>query len=164
MRCPYCGYIDSKVIDKRDNPDYSATRRRRECLSCHKRFSTHERVEMSDLLVVKKDGRREPFNPEKMRAGLFKALEKRPVSAELTNAVAQEIEQEIRRRYLDEVPSKAIGEAIMRRLKKLDQIAYIRFASVYRNFTEARDFAEALKDLLPDKKTKTKSLKGVLHA
>lgn len=107
---------------------------------------------MSDLLVVKKDGRREPFNPEKIRSGLFKALEKRPVSAELMNAVAQEIEQDLRRHYPSEIPSKAIGEAVMRRLKKLDQVAYIRFASVYKNFTEVRDFAEALKELTAAKK------------
>jgi transcriptional repressor NrdR len=152
MRCPYCGYLDSKVIDKRETTDLSATRRRRECLSCHKRFSTFERVETTDLLVVKKDGRREPFNPEKLRLGLFKALEKRPVSAELTSATAQDIEQEIRRRYPSEVPSKAIGEAVIRRLKRIDQVAYIRFASVYKNFTEVKDFEEALKELVEKKK------------
>ncbi len=154
MRCPFCGFLDSKVIDKRDNPDLSATRRRRECLSCHKRFSTHERVETVDLLVQKKDGRREPFNPEKLRSGLFKAFEKRPVSTELINLTALEIEQEIRKQNQTEIPTKTIGEMIMRKLKKLDQVAYIRFASVYKNFTEVRDFEEALKELLATKAKK----------
>lgn len=152
MRCPFCGYIDSKVIDKRDNPDLSATRRRRECLSCHRRFSTHERIETVDLLVVKKDGRREPFNPEKLRAGIFKALEKRPISTELINLTALEIEQEIRKHGENEIQSKLIGELVMKKLKKLDQIAYIRFASVYKNFTEVKDFQEALKELMETKK------------
>lgn len=152
MRCPYCGYLDSKVIDKRETTDLSATRRRRECLSCHKRFSTFERVETAGLLIIKKDGRREPFNPEKIRAGLFKALEKRPVGADLINATALDIEQEIRRKFPSEVPSRAVGEAVMRRLKKIDQIAYIRFASVYKNFTEVKDFEEALKELVEKKK------------
>lgn len=152
MRCPFCGYLDSKVIDKRDNPDLSATRRRRECLSCHKRFSTHERVETVDLLVVKKDGRREPFNPEKIRSGLFKALEKRPVSTELINLTALEIEQELRKAGATEVPTKLIGELVMRKLKRLDQVAYIRFASVYKNFTEVKDFEAALRELLETKK------------
>ncbi|HET7712994.1 MAG TPA: transcriptional regulator NrdR [Patescibacteria group bacterium] len=152
MRCPFCGYLDSKVIDKRDNPDLSATRRRRECLSCQKRFSTHERVETVDLLVQKKDGRREPFNPEKIRTGLFKALEKRPVSTELVNLTALEIEQEIRKQNQTEVPTKIIGELIMKKLKRLDQVAYIRFASVYKNFTEVKDFEAALKELVDSKK------------
>lgn len=152
MRCPYCGYLDSKVIDKRDNPDLSATRRRRECLACHKRFSTHERVETVDLLVVKKDGRREPFNPEKLRSGLFKALEKRPVSTELINLTALEIEQELRKLGETEIPTKLIGELVMKKLKKLDQVAYIRFSSVYKNFTEVKDFAEALRELTATKK------------
>lgn len=152
MRCPFCGYFDSKVIDKRDNPDLSATRRRRECLSCQKRFSTHERVETVDLLVQKKDGRREPFNPEKIRTGLFKALEKRPVSTELVNLTALEIEQDIRKQNQTEVPTKVIGELIMKKLKRLDQVAYIRFASVYKNFTEVKDFEAALKELVDSKK------------
>lgn len=152
MRCPFCGYLDSKVIDKRDNPDLSATRRRRECLSCNKRFSTHERVETVDLLVQKKDGRREPFNPEKIRTGLFKALEKRPVSTELVNLTALEIEQDIRKQNQTEVPTRVIGEHIMKKLKRLDQVAYIRFASVYKNFTEVKDFEAALKELVASKK------------
>lgn len=152
MRCPFCGYLDSKVIDKRDNPDLSATRRRRECLSCSKRFSTHERVETVDLLVQKKDGRREPFNPEKIRTGLFKALEKRPVSTELVNLTALEIEQDIRKQNQTEVPTRVIGELVMKKLKRLDQIAYIRFASVYKNFTEVKDFEAALKELVASKK------------
>jgi len=105
-----------------------------------------------DLLVVKKDGRREPFNPEKIRSGLFKALEKRPVSTELINLTALEIEQELRKAGATEVPTKLIGELVMRKLKRLDQVAYIRFASVYKNFTEVKDFEAALRELLETKK------------
>jgi transcriptional repressor NrdR len=139
-------------MDKRETTDLSATRRRRECLSCQKRFSTFERIEAGDLLVVKKDSRREPFNPEKIRTGLFKALEKRPIGAELINSTALDIEQELRRKFPSEVPSRVIGEAVMKRLKRLDQVAYIRFSSVYKNFTEVRDFEAALKELLDKKK------------
>lgn len=152
MRCPFCGYIESRVIDKRETTDLSSTRRRRECLSCHKRFSTNERVEVNDLMVIKKDERREAFNPEKLKGGLFKAFEKRPFNSELITATALEIEQDIRRRFASEVPAKVLGEAVMKRLKKIDQVAYIRFASVYRNFTEVKDFEVALKELITTKK------------
>lgn len=147
MRCPYCGFLDSKVLDKRETTDFSTTRRRRECLSCHKRFSTREQVETIDLIITKKDGRREQFNQEKLRTGLFKALEKRPYGSDTIDRLTQEIEADLRLQKSTEVPSKLIGEQVMKKLKKLDQIAYIRFASVYKNFTEVRDFEEALKSL-----------------
>jgi transcriptional repressor NrdR len=152
MRCPYCGYLDSKVVDTRESTDLSATRRRRECLSCGKRFSTYEHIETTDLMVVKKDDRREPFNADKLRAGLVKALEKRPVGMEQINSTVEEIEQELRQDYPSEVPSKAIGALVMKKLKKLDQVAYIRFASVYKNFTEVRDFEEAAKEFITKRK------------
>jgi transcriptional repressor NrdR len=151
MRCPYCGFLDSKVIDKRETSDFSSTRRRRECLSCHKRFSTYERVEAVDLMILKKDGRREPFNPEKLRGGLFRALEKRPFGTDTIDKLATEIEAELRVKPSTEIPSKLIGELVMKKLKKLDKVAYIRFASVYKNFTEAGDFEKALKDLIPER-------------
>ena len=152
MRCPYCGFLDSKVLDKREANDFSATKRRRECLSCHKRFNTHERVESVDILIIKKDGRREQFNPEKLRAGIFKALEKRPISSDNVETTAAIVEAELRSNKSTEIPSKVIGELVMRELKKIDKVAYIRFASVYKNFTEARDFEQALKELIPERR------------
>jgi transcriptional repressor NrdR len=151
MRCPYCGFLDSKVIDKRETSDLSSTKRRRECLGCHKRFNTHERVEAVDILIVKKDGRREAFNPEKLRTGLFKALEKRPFGDEEIEQVIVEIEAELRAYKSTEIPSKQIGEMVMKKLKSLDKISYIRFASVYKNFTEVADFEAALKSLVPER-------------
>jgi transcriptional repressor NrdR len=152
MRCPYCGFLDSRVIDKRATSDYISTRRRRECLSCHKRFSTQERVESVDLLVIKNDGRREPFNPEKLRSGLYKAFQKRQVGSDEIDQIVSSIEQELRIQKITEVSAKLIGQIVMRRLKKVDHIAYIRFASVYKNFTEVKDFQEALKDLIPERR------------
>lgn len=151
MRCPYCGFLESKVVDKRETSDFAATRRRRECLSCHKRFSTYERIETVDLVVVKKDGRREPFNPEKLRAGLTRAFEKRPVSTEQIAELVSEVEAELRSSKNTEILTKTIGQIVMKKLKKIDQIAYIRFASVYKNFTEATDFAEVVADLIPER-------------
>lgn len=151
MRCPYCGFLDSKVIDKRETSDLSSTKRRRECLGCHKRFNTHERVEAVDILILKKDGRRESFNPEKLRAGLFKALEKRPFGEEEVERLIAGIEAELRTYKSTEIPSHQVGEIIMKKLKALDKIAYIRFASVYKNFTEVKDFETALKSLVPER-------------
>jgi transcriptional repressor NrdR len=150
MRCPYCGFLDSKVIDKRESSDLASTKRRRECLGCRKRFNTHERVESLDLLIVKKDGRRELFNPEKLRSGLFKALEKRSVGSDRIDEVVNEIEVELRNYKSTEIPSKQVGEMVMKKLKNLDQIAYVRFASVYKNFSEVRDFETVVRDLVPE--------------
>ena len=151
MRCPYCGFLDSRVLDKRETADLSVTRRRRECLGCHKRFSTHERIETIDLLIVKKDSRLEPYSSEKLRLGLFKAFEKRPVSSDVINSIVAEIEQDLRVRPSSEVEAKYIGQLVMKKLKKIDHVAYIRFASVYRNFTEVKDFEQALKALVPER-------------
>lgn len=134
MLCPYCGHDGTKVIDSRETDD--SVRRRRECLKCEARFTTHERLEMATLMVVKKDGRREEFHREKLLSGLRKACAKRPVSSEAVEGVAEEIEAELRRQGRAEVASSAIGEMVMERLKALDHIAYIRFASVYRQFTD----------------------------
>ncbi|MFQ5465261.1 MAG: transcriptional regulator NrdR [Thermodesulfobacteriota bacterium] len=152
MKCPFCGYVEDKVIDSRLSQDGSTTRRRRECIQCEKRFTTYERVEETLPLVVKKDGRRETFDRAKILAGIRKACEKRPVGME-------EIEQAVDRlekRFLDagekEIGSKDLGEAVMEEIKKLDEVAYVRFASVYREFRDINEFMMELKDLLETKK------------
>lgn len=144
MRCPYCGSEESRVVDKRDNPEANITRRRRECLSgkCTKRFTTYERVETVELTIVKKDGRREPFNRDKILSGLLKACEKRPVSRERIEEALGEIETKLRNYHTTEINSKVIGELVMRKLRKLDQVAYIRFASVYREFSDIDAFVK----------------------
>jgi transcriptional repressor NrdR len=145
MRCPHCGTDDSRVVDSRTVED--GIRRRRECLDCGSRFTTYERVERSPLLIVKRDGRREPFSREKLLAGLRRACEKRPLAAGAVEALAAEVERMIHARAAAELPSTAIGEAVMERLKELDQIAYVRFASVYRCFTDLDSIREILEDL-----------------
>lgn len=144
MKCPYCS-SETKVIDKRDSQDI--TRRRRECLNkkCKKRFTTYERVE-TNVRVIKKDKRREPFSREKLLIGITKACEKRPISQEAIEKVVNEIEAKIRA-YGPEVPSKFIGELVMKQLKKLDKVAYVRFASVYREFQDVGDFKKTIKEL-----------------
>lgn len=146
MICPYCN-SDTKVIDKRETPDQKATRRRRECLKCHKRFTTYERIERTDLFVIKKDERREPFNREKLKSGIIKACEKRPISHETIEKVLNDIESVLRKKNKKEITSREIGEAVMKRLKKLDKVAYIRFASVYRAFEDLKSFEKELKSL-----------------
>ena len=147
MRCLYCGSKETKVVDKRETPDQKATRRRRECLKCKKRFTTYERIEQPDLVVIKKDQRREPFNKEKLKSGIVKACQKRPISYETIEKVINEIESELRKKSKTEVTSKEVGELVMRKLKKLDHIAYIRFASVYREFKDISSFEKELKSL-----------------
>lgn len=144
MRCPFCLSEETKVIDKRDSE--SSTKRRRECLECSKRFTTFERVEDIDIRVIKKDGRREQFSREKLRSGLMKALEKRPVSQEKINKALDEIETAIRKED-KEIPSRFIGELVMRKLKTLDKVAYIRFASIYKEFKDAKDFEKEIKTI-----------------
>ena len=145
MQCPYCQNEETKVNDKRDSE--GITRRRRECLKCEKRFTTYERVEI-DLSVVKKDGRREKFNREKIKHGLLKAFQKRPLTEEQVDDVASEIEAKIYRTAKDkDITSEKIGEIIMDKLKKIDQIAYLRFASVYKEFADIDDFKKELQDL-----------------
>ena len=144
MNCPFCLSTDTRVVDKRDIEN--ATKRRRECLDCKKRFTTFERVEDIDIMVVKKDGRREKFSREKLKAGLIRACEKRPVSMEQINRAVDEIEKIVRKEE-KEVPTKFIGELVMKKLKQLDKIAYIRFASVYRDFKDVKDFEKEIKTI-----------------
>jgi transcriptional repressor NrdR len=144
MECPYCSHPASKVTDKRKSPD--GVRRRRECLKCRKRFTTHERVSREDFYVIKKDGRRERFSRDKLERGIEKAFEKRPVSKEKITDMINEIEEQLRKKG-KEIKSSVIGELIMKKLKKVDNVAYIRFASVYRNFQDADDFKNELKEL-----------------
>ncbi|HUM10524.1 MAG TPA: transcriptional regulator NrdR [Myxococcaceae bacterium] len=150
MRCPFCKRDDSKVLDSRESAEGAVTRRRRECLGCHKRFTTYERVEELMPLVVKKDGRREPYDREKLISGLQKAVEKRPVSMDRLEALVAEVEARILERGEKEVPSSLVGEEVMRRLRALDQVAYVRFASVYRSFRDIEEFMDELKGLLDD--------------
>jgi transcriptional repressor NrdR len=146
MRCPYCDFNETKVIDSR-NSDRSI-RRRRECESCGKRFTTYERAELVDLFVVKKDGRREPFDRQKLLAGIMRACEKRPVSHEKIEQMVDGIERELRGRESIEIRSKEIGGMVMKKLKRIDKVAYIRFASVYRSFEDVHEFEKELKKLL----------------
>ena len=148
MKCPYCSAGETKVVDKREASDLVATRRRRECLNCGKRFTTYERVELLDLMVIKKDGRREQFSRGKLENGVLKACEKRPISQEKIEKLINEIEAKIRNKDTTEVDSTFIGELVMRKLKSLDKVAYIRFASVYREFGDIESFQEELKKLI----------------
>jgi transcriptional repressor NrdR len=147
MKCPYCNHLDSKVVDSRDT-ETGAIRRRRECLQCRKRFTTYERVETVPLLVVKKDGRREAFNRDKLVNGLLMASKKRDVERAQIDQLVDDVENSLRSRGLTEVPSPEIGEEVMRRLRDLDEIAYIRFASVYREFRDVNDVRGVMEELL----------------
>ncbi|MBP5167134.1 MAG: transcriptional repressor NrdR [Oscillospiraceae bacterium] len=151
MRCPFCSYTESKVIDSRPAEEGASIRRRRECLSCGKRFTTYEIIERLPLLVVKKDGSRQSFDRTKVINGLVKACEKRPVSAEQIEKIADEIEQELQGMLEREVPSERVGEMVMKHLKDLDEVAYVRFASVYRSFKDINTFLEELNKLLKEK-------------
>lgn len=151
MKCPFCGHQEDKVVDSRASSDGVAIRRRRECLACSKRFTTYEHVEEQRLMVVKKDGRREPFDRKKLLGGLVKACEKRPISMDQLEQLTDEIEQDLSRSFEREVPSRQIGERVMRRLHDMDPVAYVRFASVYREFKDAEQFMRELKDLLAQK-------------
>lgn len=152
MRCPYCSSEESKVIDKRESGDTDVTRRRRECLKCSKRFTTYERIESVDLTVVKKDGRREQFDRQKLIKGILKACEKRPVSRESIEKLVDHVEKKLRSLRTTEVKSEQIGKLVMERLKKLDEVAYVRFASVYRRFEDATEFINEIKDYIRHKK------------
>jgi len=152
MKCPYCAHEENQVLDSRDSEDLSSVRRRRECLKCDKRFTTYERVEMIDLFVIKKDGRREQFDRNKLLGGIKKACEKRPISMETIDETVDEIEQNLRKRETTEVPSKFIGESVIRRLRSIDKVAYIRFASVYRAFEDVESFEKEVKSLLKTQK------------
>ena len=151
MKCPYCGGEESKVIDSRPTEDGERIRRRRECLACHKRFTTYETMESLPLMVIKKDGSRQSFDRTKVLAGLIRACEKRPVSYNTLEAMANEIEQVLQNKMEREVSSAEIGELVMERLKKTDEVAYVRFASVYRQFKDINTFMTELNKLLEDK-------------
>jgi len=148
MKCPLCGHEEDKVVDSRVSSDGQSIRRRRECLKCGKRFTTYEHVEEQPLMVIKKDGRREPFDRHKLLAGLVKACEKRPVSMESLESLVDELERELSQQFEREAPSREIGERVMRKLHALDPVAYVRFASVYREFKDVEQFMRELKDLL----------------
>ena len=145
MKCPYCSSPSTKVLDKRDSEDLTVTRRRRRCSSCGGRFTTYERSELVSLLVVKKDGRREEFSRTKLRAGISTACAKRPVSASVIEQLVNEVEAELRKREGAEVDHALIGEMVMDRLRQLDHVAYIRFASVYRAFADLSSFEEEIR-------------------
>lgn len=151
MRCPRCGHGESKVLDSRPTEEGAAIRRRRECLSCGERFTTYEKVEQQPLVVVKKDGRRESFDRGKILRGLITACEKRPVSMQELEDLASQVEREVRSRYDGEVPSQGLGELVMESLRQVDPVAYVRFASVYRQFTDVSRFREELDRLLEGK-------------
>ncbi len=146
MKCPFCGADDTKVTDSRDS-DAFETRRRRECEKCAKRFTTYERIERSPLIVIKKDGRRENFLSEKLKTGFLKACEKREVSIEKIDEAVREVENALRNEDKSEIPSRLVGELVIRKLKKLDKVAYIRFASIYKDFEDVKDFEKEIKSI-----------------
>ena len=148
MKCPFCGYIESKVIDSRPTDEGSRIRRRRECLSCQKRFTTYEKVETIPLIVIKKDQNREQYDRAKIEAGVLRACHKRPISAERITDLIDSVETEIFNMEEREIPSSVIGEIVMDKLKELEAVAYVRFASVYREFKDVNTFMDELKKIL----------------
>ncbi len=148
MRCPFCGHDEDRVIDSRPSDEGSAIRRRRECISCGARFTTYEKVENLPLLVIKKDGTREPFNREKLMSGILKSCEKRPVSTMQIEGLVNSIEAQTQNSLKREISSRDIGEMVMEGLKQIDEVAYVRFASVYRQFKDVNSFLEELNDML----------------
>jgi len=151
MKCPYCGHLGDKVVDSRESKEGEAIRRRRECLDCGKRFTSYERIDEIPYMVVKKDGSRERFERQKLVAGLLKACEKRPVSMTALDGVADRVEASLQERPEKEIATAEIGGFVMEELKKLDKVAYVRFASVYRQFRDIGEFMNELKDLLTPK-------------
>jgi len=151
VRCPFCGHIEDKVVDSREAKIGDTIRRRRQCEKCHRRFTTYERIDEIPYMVVKKDGRREKFDRQKILAGLLKACEKRPVSMGKLETIVNEIEAHVAESPDRERPAAELGEMVMSRLKKLDKVAYVRFASVYLDFKDVREFMDELKDLLKAK-------------
>ena len=151
MKCPFCGFLESKVIDSRPAEEGSTIRRRRECLACQKRFTTYEIIEHLPLVVVKRDGSRQTFDRVKLINGMVRACEKRPVSLAQLEKIADEIEQELQSALEREISTVDIGEMVMRRMKEVDEVAYVRFASVYRSFKDINTFMEELTMLLSDK-------------
>ncbi len=162
MRCPFCAVADTRVMDSRDSAEGTIIRRRRECEACKRRFTTYERVEELNPLVVKKDGRREGFDRDKLLIGLKKACEKRPISVERVEQLVTDIERRLQEQGEKEIPSTTIGEMVMERLPGLDEVAYVRFASVYRSFRDIAEFMNELKDILENqgKKAGESKVKG----
>lgn len=152
MKCPICYFPDTKVVDSRVAPDGLSIRRRRECLKCAFRFSTYEEIELLDLVIVKRDGRRESYNRDKMVAGLKKSCEKRPITEDRFKKSIHSIERDLQRLKSTEVTSLQVGQAVMKNLKRLDQVAYIRYASVYKSFKDAHEFRKELNKLINKKK------------
>ena len=151
MRCPFCAHPESRVVDSRPADEGASIRRRRECLECHKRFTTYETMESLPLVVIKKDGSRQSFDRSKVLHGLIRACEKRPVTFEKLESITNEIEQTLQNDMEREIPSAKIGELVMDRLKDVDEVAYVRFASVYRQFKDIDTFMRELSKLLEDK-------------
>jgi transcriptional repressor NrdR len=148
MKCPFCGEVDNKVIDSRLSKDGNAIRRRRECLVCSRRFTTYEYIEEIPVMIIKKDGRREAFSREKLRSGIQKACQKRNISMNIIEEFLDELERDLREIGEKEIPSNKIGEKVMAKLHEIDDVAYVRFASVYREFKDVNDFVSELKSLL----------------
>ncbi|MEI8011951.1 MAG: transcriptional regulator NrdR [Candidatus Omnitrophota bacterium] len=157
MKCPACQYKETKVIDSRMNAEGSSIRRRRECLKCSKRFTTHEYIEHVSLMIIKKDGRRQAYDRARIINGMIKACEKRPVSIVQIENIAMDIERELQRRYDREVAATVIGEQIMEKLYELDEVAYVRFASVYRQFRDVNHFMNEIKVILEREKEKVRA-------
>ena len=151
MKCPFCGHLDSKVVDSRPAEDGASIRRRRECLACHKRFTTFEVMESLPVVVIKKDGSRQSFDRSKLLNGMIRACEKRPVPFDVLQQIADEIEQTLQNEMNREIPSDQIGEMVMDRRKEVDEVAYVRFASVYRQFKDISTFMAELSKLLQEK-------------
>jgi transcriptional repressor NrdR len=151
VKCPYCGHFGDKVVDSRETKEGEAIRRRRECLECGKRFTSYERIEEIAYMVVKKDGSRERFDRQKLVAGLLKACEKRPVAVSALEAVADRVEARLQERPEREMATREIGQFVMDELRRLDKVAYVRFASVYRHFRDVGEFMSELRDLLDAK-------------
>ena len=157
MKCPFCSDLENKVMDSRLTNDGLAVRRRRECLECKKRFTTYERVEEVNFLVVKKDGSKEVFDKGKLIHGILKACEKRPITVDVIEGFISNLEREFQERGDKEITSTEIGEKVIRKLYEVDEVAYVRFASVYRSFKDVNQFMDELKDLLRDKEIDSKS-------
>jgi transcriptional repressor NrdR len=154
MKCPFCHEDNDRVLDTRPSDDGVAIRRRRQCASCNRRFTTYERVEVTTVKIIKKDGVREPFDRQKMKRGLETACWKRPISDAQLETIISEVENELESKFESEVPSRQIGELVMRRLRDIDPVAYVRFASVYRQFKDARDFVDEIKPMLAETQRK----------
>jgi transcriptional repressor NrdR len=151
MRCPFCGFLESKVIDSRESKKGLSVRRRRECLSCQRRFTTYEKIEELPYMVVKKDGSRQPFDSQKLLKGMMKACEKRPIPMSRLEEIVEELETKLQERPEKEMTASEIGQFVMERLKSLDKVAYVRFASVYREFKDVMEFKQELEHLLKER-------------